>query len=240
MRPEAQDIQIMKTVPLTVVAIIFSLLFAVCGGEEKVFGAMKGETMNEEIKLPQAQLTGSVSLEKALSTRRSVREYKDGALRLSEMAQLLWAAQGITADWGGKTAPSAGATYPLEIYAVVSDVEGLKPGVYHYISESHSLIKTVEGDLREQLSESALGQRCIADAPVTVVVTAFFDRTTRRYGERGVRYVHIEVGHVGQNVCLQAETLGLSAVIIGAFRDEVVKNVLKLKEAPLYLIPVGR
>jgi SagB-type dehydrogenase family enzyme len=185
-------------------------------------------------------LTGGVSLEKALSARRSVRDYKDSTLRLSEVAQLLWAAQGITADWGGKTAPSAGATYPLEIYAVVGDVEGLEPGVYHYMSGSHSLKKIIEGDLREQLSTSALGQRCIAEAPVTVVVTAVFDRTTRRYGERGIRYVHIEVGHVGQNVCLQAETLGLSTVTIGAFRDEVVKGILGLKEAPLYLIPVGR
>lgn len=229
----------MKTIPVTIIAVIFSLLLAVYGGEEKVIGAMKGGKMNEEIKLPAAQLTGSVSLEKALSARRSVRDYKDSALRLSEVAQLLWAAQGITADWGGKTAPSAGATYPLEIYTVVGDVEGLKPGVYHYISGSHSLKKTVEGDLREQLSASALGQRCVAEAPVTVVVTAVFDRTTRRYGERGIRYVHMEVGHVGQNVCLQAKTLGLSTVMIGAFRDEAVKGVLKLKEAPLYLIPVG-
>ncbi len=229
----------MKTIPVTIIAVIFSLLLAVYGGEEKVIGAMKGGKMNEEIKLPAAQLTGSVSLEKALSARRSVRDYKDSALRLSEVAQLLWAAQGITADWGGRTAPSADATYPLEIYAVVGDVEGLKPGVYHYISGSHSLKKTVEGDLREQLSASALGQRCVAEAPVTVVVTAVFDRTTRRYGERGIRYVHMEVGHVGQNVCLQAKTLGLSTVMIGAFRDEAVKGVLKLKEAPLYLIPVG-
>jgi len=230
----------MKTIPLTIVAVIFSLLLAVYGGEEKVIGVMKGGKMNEEIKLPAAQLTGSVSLEKVLSARRSVRDYKDSALRLSEVAQLLWAAQGITADWGGKTAPSAGATYPLEIYAVVGDVEGLELGVYHYISGSHSLKKTVEGDLREQLSASALGQRCVAEAPVTVVVTAVFDRTTRRYGERGIRYVHMEVGHVGQNVCLQAKTLGLSTVMIGAFRDEAVKGVLKLKEEPLYLIPVGR
>ena len=230
----------MKTIPLTIVAVIFSLLLAVYGGEEKVIGVMKGGKMNEEIKLPAAQLTGSVSLEKVLSARRSVRDYKDSALRLSEVAQLLWAAQGITADWGGKTAPSAGATYPLEIYAVVGDVEGLELGVYHYISGSHSLKKTVEGDLREQLSASALGQRCVAEAPVTVVVTAVSDRTTRRYGERGIRYVHMEVGHVGQNVCLQAKTLGLSTVMIGAFRDEAVKGVLKLKEEPLYLIPVGR
>jgi SagB-type dehydrogenase family enzyme len=234
------DGQIMKIIPVTIIAVIFSLLLAVYGGEEKVICAMKGGKMNEEIKLPAAQSTGSVSLEKVFSARRSVRDYRDSALRLSEVAQILWAAQGITAEWGGKTAPSAGATYPLEIYAVVGDVEGLKPGVYHYISSSHSLKKTVEGDLREQLSESALGQRCVAEAPVTVVVTAVFDRTTRRYGERGIRYVHMEVGHVGQNVCLQAETLGLSTVMVGAFRDEVVKGVLKLKEAPLYLIPVGR
>lgn len=232
--------QVMKNISIKIFAVIFSLLFVFCSGEEKVMGAMKGEKMKEEIKLPVAQLTGNVSLEEVLSARRSVRDYKDSALSLQEVAQLLWAAQGITADWGGRTAPSAGATYPLEVYVVVGKVEGLKPGVYHYIPSSHSLRNVLEGDLREQLSSSALGQRCVAEAPVTVVVAAIFGRTTGRYGERGIRYVHMEVGHVGQNICLQAETLGLATVMVGAFRDEVVKSLLKLKEEPLYLIPVGK
>jgi SagB-type dehydrogenase family enzyme len=232
--------QVMKNIPVKILVVVFSLLFVVCNGEEKVMGAMKGEKMKEEIKLPAAQLTGKVSLEEVLSARRSVRDYKDSTLSLQEVAQLLWAAQGITADWGGRTAPSAGATYPLEVYVVVGKVEGLKPGLYHYIPSSHSLRKILEGDLREQLSSSALGQRCVAEAPVTVVVAAIFGRTTGRYGKRGIRYVHMEVGHVGQNICLQAKTLGLATVMIGAFRDEVVKDILKLKEDPFYLIPVGK
>lgn len=221
--------------------ILVILLFIGFNDGAKAVGAMKGELMKkEEIKLPAAQLTGKISLEEALATRRSRRDYKDESLSLKEVAQLLWAAQGATSDWGGKTAPSAGATYPLEVYIVVGEVGELKPGLYHYFPDTHSLRKVLEGDLRKQLSSSALGQSCVAEAPATLVVAAVFDRTTYRYGKRGVRYVHIEVGHVGQNICLQAEALGLGAVVIGAFRDEMIKSVLRLREEPLYLIPVGR
>lgn len=229
-----------KDIPVIILAVILSLLFVVCNGGEKAMAAVKGGKIMGEIKLPAAQLKGGVSLEEALAERRSRRDYKKEPLVLKEVAQLLWAAQGMTADWGGKTAPSAGATYPLEVYIVVGKVEGLEPGLYHYIPDSHSMKKVLEGDIRRQLSSAALGQECVADAPVTLVVAAVFRRTTGRYGERGIRYVYIETGHVGQNICLQAEALGLGAVVIGAFRDEMVKGVLKLKEEPLYLIPVGK
>ncbi len=194
----------------------------------------------EEIKLPSIQTIGKFSVEEAISKRRSAREYKDEALTLEEISQLLWAAQGITSGWGGRTAPSAGALYPLEIYLVAGRVENLKPGIYRYNPERHSLIKIVEGDKRFALNSCSLFQTCIKNAPISIVICAQYERTTRKYGDRGRRYVHIEVGHVGQNIYLQAESLGLATVAIGAFVDEAVKKVLNIKEEPLYIMPVGK
>jgi SagB-type dehydrogenase family enzyme len=194
----------------------------------------------EEIKLPSIQTIGRLSVEEAISKRRSVREYKDEPLSLKEVSCLLWAASGITANWGARTAPSAGALYPLEIYLVAGRVEDLKPGIYRYNPEGHSLVMTVEGDKRFALYSASLFQSCIKNAPISLVICAQYERTTRKYGERGKRYVHIEVGHVGQNIYLQAESLGLATVAIGAFMDEAVKKVLNIKEDPLYIMPVGR
>jgi SagB-type dehydrogenase family enzyme len=194
----------------------------------------------EEIKLLAIQRVGKISVEEAISGRRSVREYKDGPLSLREVSQLLWSAQGITADWGGRAAPSAGALYLLEIYLVAGRVENLMPGVYRYNPERHSLVMTVEADKRSALYSASLFQGCVKNAPISLVVCAQYERTTRKYGERGKRYVHIEVGHVGQNIYLQAESLGLRTVAIGAFVDEAVMKVLNIKEEPLYIMPVGK
>ncbi|MEW6033865.1 MAG: SagB/ThcOx family dehydrogenase [Chloroflexota bacterium] len=194
------------------------------------------------LKLPESTLKGETSLEAALFERRSVREYAKLPLKLGEVSQLLWAAQGITAEWGGRTAPSAGALYPLEVYLVVGDVEALAPGVYRYRPEGHELVRVKDGDLRGKLAEAALGQAWVGGGAVDIVIAAAYERTTKKYGERGVRYVHIEVGHAAQNICLQATALGLGAVTVGAFSDERVKGVLAMpeNEAPLYIIPVGR
>lgn len=197
-------------------------------------------TAEEEIRLPLPRNTSTVSVEEALSKRRSVREYKDEALTLEEVSCLLWAAQGITSDWGGRTAPSAGALYPLEIYLVIGNVKGLARGVYHYRPSRHLLVKVLSTDKRTALFNACLWQSAIKDAPITVVISAAYQRTTQKYGERGKRYVYVEVGHVGQNIYLQAETLGLKTVAIGAFNDAAVKEVLKIKEEPLYIMPVGK
>ena len=194
----------------------------------------------EEIKLPSIQTIGKLSVEEAISKRRSLREYKDEALSLEEVSQLLWSAQGVTANWGARTVPSAGALYPLEIYLVVGRVENLKPGIYCYNPERHSLIEIVEGDQRFALFSVSFFQTCVKNAPISLVICAQYERTIRKYGERGRRYVHIEVGHVGQNIYLQAESLGLTTVAIGAFVDEAVKKVLNIKEEPLYIMPVGK
>lgn len=200
---------------------------------------LKGEEM-ERIKLPTPSFKGNFSVEEALKSRRSVRSYKQEKLSLKELSQILWATDGKTAEWGGRTAPSAGATYPLEIYVVVGNVEGLKQGLYYYDIDSHSLEIIKEGDLRVQLSNAALGQSSVRNAPVVIVIAGIFERTTSRYGKRGERYVYMEVGHCGQNLHLQAESLGLGTVMIGAFDDEKVKKVLGIKEDVFYLCPVGK
>ena len=196
----------------------------------------------EFTSLPEPVTSGEKSLEALLLQRRSVREYREAALDLSAIGQLLWAAQGITNPQGFRTAPSAGALYPLELYVVVGKVDGLSPGVYHYNPVKHRLQQTEDGDLRHMLARAALAQPWVKTAAAVVVVTAVYGRTTRKYGERGIRYVHMEAGHAAQNLFLQAEALGLAAVVVGAFEDDAVATALKLPTdvQPLMLIPVAR
>ncbi len=195
------------------------------------------------VKLPHPRLDGEMSVEKALRQRRSVREFRKGrGLTIEEVSQLLWAAQGITHPDGFRTSPSAGATYPLETHLVVGDVQGLSAGLYHYDPVGHDLVETASGDKRKQIAVGSLDQTAVQEAPILIVVAAVLERTTTKYGTRGVRYVHFEAGHVAQNVALQAAALGLACVTVAAFRDEEVKRAMKLGEAEevLYLIPVGR
>jgi len=197
-----------------------------------------------ENPLPEPVKTGVVSVEEALLRRRSVREYTGEPLTLQDLGQLLWAAQGITEPrWGFRAAPSAGGTYPLEVYIVVASggVEDMQPGVYRYIPQRHSVVLMAEGDFRGDLAVAALDQKWVAKAPVCFIVAAVYERTTGKYGERGVRYVHMEAGHVGQNIYLQAVALSLGTVVIGAFHDDQVQRVVGMAESerPLYLLPIG-
>ena len=198
----------------------------------------------EEISLPKPKLKGEVSLEEALYSRRCVRSYEEGPITLEQVSQLLWAACGLTIDaLTGPTRayPSAGGLYPLEVFAVVGEVESLKPGIYRYDPFGHRLLLLKEGDHREALRQAALGQSCISDAPLDLVLSAVYPRTTRKYGERGQRYVLMDLGGAAQNIFLQAESLGLGTVIIGAFFDEKVRKVLGTEEeAPLLIMPIGR
>ena len=191
--------------------------------------------------LPVPQTDGTISVEEALYNRRSRRHFQDRALTTEQVSQILWAAYGITSDRGFRTAPSAGALYPLEIYIVIGNVEGIAPGVYLYIAEEHKIIRVIYGDIREELAQAALGQRSVSDAPAILAYSAVFERMIPRYGERGIMYTHIEVGHSGQNVYLQAEALGLGTVAVGAFIDYLVGELLNLSEyeTPLYLMPFG-
>jgi SagB-type dehydrogenase family enzyme len=187
------------------------------------------------IQLPKPQLRGKVSVEEALVRRESVRSFSSKPLTESELSQILWSAQGITRPWGGRTAPSAGALYPLELYVVLRD------GLFHYVPQSHQLIRVSDKNLSGDLTSAALGQDCLRKAPAVVVIAAVYERIERKYGRRGERYVKIEVGHAAQNILLQAVALGLGAVPIGAYYDDRVQKVLNLpvNHEPLYLIPVG-
>jgi SagB-type dehydrogenase family enzyme len=210
-------------------------------GLSLTFFSIEANASPLEVKLPQPKLKGQTSVEEAISSRRPVRDFKREPVNIAELSQILWAAQGITGRGWLRSAPSAGALYPLEIYAVVGSVEGLEAGVYHYDPKKHSITRKIEGDLRQQLSRAALQQEPVNAAPVDIVFTAIYERTRQKYGERATRYVHIEVGHAAQNVYLQADAMGLGTVIIGAFYDDSVKEILGLQEEePLAIMPVGR
>jgi SagB-type dehydrogenase family enzyme len=194
------------------------------------------------IKLSVPSFDGKVSVEAALRERKSIRDYKEGPVDLKEISQLLWAVQGISRPGGYRTCPSAGALYPLEILAIAGKVDGLPAGIYRYDCANHELRIEGEGDVRPNLARAALGQSMISAAPVTVSISGIFERTRRKYGERGIRYVFMEAGHAAQNIHLQAVSLDLGTVVIGAFRDDQVKSVLGLQpdESPLLLMPVGK
>ncbi len=202
-----------------------------CGQEAAEEGGFKS--------LPAPVLDGQMSLEKALAQRRSVRSFLPEGLTEAQRSQILWAAQGRNrpAERFGRTAPSAGALYPLEIYAVSAS------GVYRYDPEGHRIERTLGGDRRADLAEAALRQGALRTAPEIFVIAAVYGRVEAKYGpERTPRYVHIEVGHAAQNILLQAVALGLGAVPIGAFHDDKVKKALSLPgdHEPLYLIPAGK
>jgi SagB-type dehydrogenase family enzyme len=189
----------------------------------------------ETIDLPPPSTVGDVSLEETLDRRRSVRDYTHQVLTWEEIGQLAWATQGITSDWGGRTAPSAGALYPLELYVVTGQ------GLYHYLPEAHQMLHTPVLGLHETLWQAGLKQDWIREAPAVFVIAAVYARTELKYGDRARRYVHMEVGHAAENLLLQAVALDLGAVVIGAFHDDQVQRALGLPadHAPLYLIPVG-
>ena len=202
-----------------------------------------GEAGPAAIPLPPAVHKGTLSVEEALLARRSQRAYGESPLGLSELSQLLWAAQGITDEATRfRAAPSAGALYPLEVYVAAGKVTGLPAGVYKYRPTGHELARGREGDVRGDLCNAALGQRAVAEAPAVLVFAAVYERTQGKYGERAARYVHLEAGHAAQNVYLQAAALGLGTVAMGAFVDEAVRGIVGLAdgERPLYLMPVGK
>ncbi|MGQ9801394.1 MAG: SagB/ThcOx family dehydrogenase [Candidatus Saccharicenans sp.] len=211
----------------------------------------------ELISLPAPRFDSQYSVEKALKNRQSVREYRDAPLSPAIVSQILWAAQGFTRErkepptrwnpkyeWQGglRTAPSAGALYPMEIYLLAGKVGGLPAGLYKYVPKSHALKKETEADKRKELCQAALSQPQIEKAPAVIVMAAVYERTSYKYGERAERYVHMEAGSIAENIYLQATALGLGTVLIGAFSDPDVKKVLALPadEQPLIIMPLGR
>jgi SagB-type dehydrogenase family enzyme len=187
-----------------------------------------------EINLPNPILRGEKSIEECIYERESVRNYREKEIEIEKISQILWATQGKKGE--KRTVPSAGATYPLEIYVTLRN-----KGFFHYNIKKHSLELINNTSLIKELTRASLDQYFIAEAYLNVIICAEFSRTTFRYGQRGIRYVLIEVGHCAQNIHLEAVALGLASVPIGAFDDERVKEVLNLpkKIEPLYIIPIG-
>jgi SagB-type dehydrogenase family enzyme len=192
-------------------------------------------------ELPDPVLVGDNPLNPILQQRRTHRSFARQGVSLTQVAQLLWAAQGISSREGYRTAPSAGALYPLELHLVAGQVEGLRAGSYRYDVLNHRLRSEKSADLRQAIAAAALHQDWIAQAPAIIVISAINARTTKKYGSRGVRYVHMEVGHASQNLLLQAVALGLVAATVGAFDDERLGRLLGLadEERPLVILPVG-
>jgi len=198
--------------------------------------------MRATIALPPPAMDAGFALEKALRERRSVRAFGPGALSLAELGQLLWAAQGVTAPPGLRTAPSAGALYPLELRVLVGAVAGLEPGLYRYLPAGHRLERGDARDPRPGLAAAAHEQSWVRENAALVILSAEYARTTVKYGQRGVRYAHLEAGHAAQNLLLAATALGIGSVIVGAFDDAAVARLIGLPpgEEPLVLIPLGR
>ena len=222
------------------VALLMGLLAAGCAGISWTADTNNVSPEGAAI-LPEPRTKSGVSVEEALNTRRSIRDYTDQPLTLADVGQILWAAQGVTDNRGYRTAPSAGGLYPLEVYIVAGSVTGIEPGVYHYQPDGHALAPAGTGDRRAALQAAAVNQASVGDAPATIVIAAVSSRTTAKYGERGIRYVAMEAGHAAENIYLQAEALDLATVVIGAFDDDDVRGVIGLSEdeEPFYLMPVG-
>ena len=200
-----------------------------------------GMESDQSMDLPKPSVDGNVSLEAAIRMRRSVREFSTRSLSLEDVAQLLWSAQGVTSRDGGRAAPSAGALYPLELYLVAGNVDSLAAGLYQYEPRGHRLRHIADGDLRKSLAGAALDQSWVRRAPAVLVIAGVYERSAKKYAERARRYTRIETGHAAQNVYLQAAALGLGTVIVGAFEDAEVQEVLGLPadHAPLAIMPVG-
>lgn len=183
-----------------------------------------------------------MSLEEALLGRRSTRVFTDSeSLAMNEALQVLWAAQGVTRS-RLRTAPSAGALYPMQIYLVAGRIHNLQPGIYRYLPSSDSIELITSGSFLDTLARASFEQMWMADAQAVVVIAADFDVVTDVYGSRGVRYVYMEAGHISQNIYLQCVSLGLGTTAVGAFNDEAVEEILQLggDEETLYLMPFGK
>ena len=216
---------------------------------------MSIQNMSTPIQLPQPRLDGHCSLEATLAKRCSVRDFRNEPMSLATLSQLAWAAQGVTrkedapqgwswGEWqGGKrTAPSAGAMYPLELYVVVGKVETLEPGIFKYRPLPHELVHVSSGDKRGLMATRGPGQKWIEQAPCLLVVAGVYSRLEPRFAERAARYVHFEVGHVVENICLQAVALGLGTTVVGSFYDDTVRKIVGMPEheQPLAIVPVGK
>jgi SagB-type dehydrogenase family enzyme len=212
------------------IIIILSLVFITKGEELKT----------KYIDLPQPDLKGIVSLEEALQARKSTRNFAEGAISWNQLSQLLWSAQGLIREEFYRTAPSAGALYPLEVYIAVEKVTDLTPGLYRYIPKGHRLKLERSGSILSLIAKNAHRQETITDCAVAFIITGVVERTAKKYGDRALQYVLLEVGHSAQNLLLQATALKLGVLTIGAFYEKDLQKDLALEGIPYYIIPVGK
>lgn len=213
--------------------------------------ASKPETCKSYSKVPKIALSApqtadGASIWDVLQQRRSLRRYQDAPLQETELSQLLWASQGITLARGGhgfRTAPSAGALYPVETYLVVNSVETIKPGVYHYAVPDHALEQLKAGHYGAEIARAALDQEMAQRANVVFVWTGVFGRSKWKYKQRAYRYVYLDAGHIAQNLALAAQALGLGSCQIAALYDEEANDLLGVdgeEESTIYMTSVGR
>jgi SagB-type dehydrogenase family enzyme len=200
----------------------------------------------ETVKLPEPVISAGKFIWDVLSQRRSRRNYSDVSLSMKELSQMLWATQGVTAQSGRyafRTAPSAGALYPIETYVLVNRVKDLEAGIYHYDILNHKLEVLKKGDFGMKISQAALGQTMLNEAAFVFIWTAVVARSKWKYRERAYRYIYMDAGHIGQNAYLAAETLGLGCCTVGAFFDEAVDSIIGIdgkNEISVYLCSVGK
>jgi SagB-type dehydrogenase family enzyme len=198
-------------------------------------------TATASVTLPAAKITGTVPVEKALKERRSVRAFAPGPLTLEEVGQLCWAAQGVTDDKGHRTAPSAMATYPLELYVIAGEVTGLPAGIYHYEPATHSLTLRSAGDQRAAFREKVARQDWIATVPAIFVISGVPEKMGRMQ-DRGSQFLAVEVGLAAQGFFLQETALGLGSTFVGGFDPAGARTALGLPttEDVIAVLPVGR
>ncbi|AEG18002.1 SagB/ThcOx family dehydrogenase [Methanobacterium paludis] len=230
------------------VLIILSIAFIVVVSADYLSSQESVTSLNviSITQLPSPQLTGNLSVEQAIANRRSVRKYSNEFLTLEDVSQLLWAAQGITdSEKNLRAAPSAGQVYPLEVYVVVGtgSVSGLQEGLYHYVPQNNTLEKLLDSDIRNNLSVVADGQPWVKQAPINIIITGNYQKMLDKYKDKDLctRFVNLEAGHVGENIYLQAESLGLVTVALGSFDENQMVGLLHLpiNEKPIYIFPVG-
>jgi len=231
---------------MVVIMLVFLLAVIIFASLTKRVGKeVEGIEKTEKISLPKEFIKGNLTVFDSIKTRRSIREYSEKPITLKELSTLLFATQGITSTngWEKRAAPSAGALYPMETYIVVNNVDGLDKGLYHYIPDEHALEIIKLGDFGKDIRSIGLGQAPLEEAAVDFIWTAVFERTTKKYGERGIRYIHIEAGHISENLYLQANSMGIGVVAIGAFNDDAINKFLGVdgeKESVIYINAVGK
>lgn len=199
----------------------------------------------KKIVLPDPNEISKTSLDNCLKKRKSIREFSDKPITLKQLSYLLWASTGIQRNEHGfdfRTAPSAGALYPIETYLVINNVKDLSNGVYHYSIKDHTLEELKLGEYGIKTANAALGQDMCAKAAVVFIWTAIFQRSKWKYRQRAYRYIYLDAGHIGENLALASTSLDLGSCQIGALFDEEVNEIVGVdgtSESSIYMSVVG-